>query len=105
MNDTTHQKALSAIHDDPHGAAWRPDVEEHVGRCPACQKTVRALRSFVGSMRRRQQTVAAPPELVAQVCRTVQAEQAAAVRRRWRLTVAAIPVALIVGVLVGLWLA
>lgn len=104
MSDATHEKALSAIHDDPHGTDWQPDVHDHVGRCAACQRTMRALRSFVGSMRRRQEKVAPPPELIAQVCRTVQAEQNKTTRRRATIVRLAIPAALAAGLAIGfLW--
>lgn len=104
MSDATHEKALSAIHDDPHGAHWQPEVEDHVGRCAACQRTMRALRTFVGSMRRRQEKVTAPPELIAQICRTVQAEQAKTSRRRATIVRLAIPAALAAGLAIGVLL-
>ncbi|HKK72332.1 MAG TPA: hypothetical protein VKA86_14045 [Candidatus Krumholzibacteria bacterium] len=104
MTDPTHERSIASIHDDPGGRNWEPQIAEHVSRCPSCQRTLKALQAFVDSMRSRRRQ-AAPPDLVARVCRTVQAEQSTAVRRRWRLTVAAIPVALILGVLVGMWIA
>lgn len=101
MNDTLHQSALTAIHDDPQGDTWSSEVSEHVRGCGACQKTLSALRSMVSSMRRRTTTVQAPANLVATVCRNVQAEQSKSLRRRQKIVELAIPVALAAGLLIG----
>ena len=97
MNDT-HHRALESIHDDPQGTTWEPQVAEHVARCPGCQKTVEALRTFVGSMRARTQWTA-PPELVARVCQTVQTQNRSRQRRRVLMTW--VPAALAAGLALG----
>lgn len=101
MTDSTHQDALTAIHDDPKGETWTPEVTAHVGRCEPCQKTLKALQSFVTSMRRRTTTVQAPAELVATVCRSVQAEQTKSQRRRQKIVEFLVPTALAAGLAIG----
>jgi len=104
VTESTHQDALAAIHDDPRGETWTPEVSEHVVRCEPCQKTLKALQSLMTSMRRRTKTVQAPPELVAHVCRSVQAEQTKAQRRRQKVVEFLIPTALAAGLVIGVLL-